>query len=46
MHKTAQAFDKVPTLKLLMVPIGTITLTLLFDNSSLNQSLTTASFTS
>lgn len=42
---TAEAFDKVPTLKLLIVPIGTMTLALLGDNSSANQSPSTASFT-
>lgn len=42
---TAAAFDKVPTLKLLIVPIGTRTSALLVDNSTANQSPSTASFT-
>lgn len=42
---TAAAFDEVPTLKLLIVHTGTVTLPLLGDNSSVNQSQSTASFT-
>lgn len=42
---TEAAFDEVPTLKLLTVHIGTITFPLLGENSSVNQSQSTASFT-
>lgn len=40
---TAAAFDEVPTLKLLIAHIGTATLPLCGDNSSVNQSQSTAS---